>query len=736
MSRKKVAIVGGGPSALACAFHLTSTPELRERHEITLYQMGWRLGGKAASGRDRENHDRITEHGLHILFGFYQNTLRMLREAYAELGRRPGEPLATIAEALTPHGFAVLADHWKGAWAPNAFTLGRNRATTGDGPMLGSAAAYASMFAEDLVGLLVGADAMNDYHGVAYSEARWRTSPPHSKESHPGALVRTAVATLRRVIEILYDASQPAEQGASRALPLLEELRALAWSGALGPLSGRSRALYRLFTAVDFATSLLTGVVRDGALLEGGFDRLDRLDFRDWLAKHGASPETLGSSYVLFVYDCAFCYQDGDTDLPRCGAGTAVRTLMRFVLTYKGAFYYKMNGGMGDVFIAPLYLVLKRRGVRFAFFHKATRLVLSGDERSIAHVELDQQVELEGGDPLAYDPLFDCKGLPSWPDAPRYEQIAGREARRLREERVDLESYYSTWKGKARRISAGTDYDTLVLGTPIGTIPFLCQDLLDPARSTAAAARWRNMVEKVQSVATVSLQIWVARDVREMGWRLPSPLLTTFVNPLSTWSDMSQVIPTEGWPAGRVRDVSYFTGPQRGPTHCPSPADDPDFERRHNAEAYEHSLRFMKENITTLLPGAVDPRSPPSFDFDLLVAPEGAPRGPERLRTQYWRSNCGPSDRCTLPLPDTNQYRLKAGDTGYENLVVTGDWIDNGFYIACFEGAVMGGIHAARAVSGVRFPIVGEAFHRVAPPEAPPRAPADRLPPGLAPDER
>jgi hypothetical protein len=96
------------------------------------------------------------------------------------------------------------------------------------------------------------------------------------------------------------------------------------------------------------------------------------------------------------------------------------------------------------------------------------------------------------------------------------------------------------------------------------------------------------------------------------------------------------------------------------------------------------------------------------------------------MQTQYWRSNCGPSDRCTLPLPDTNQYRIKAGETGYQNLVITGDWIDNGVYIACFEGAVMAGILAARAVSGASFPIVGEAFHALAPPQAPPPAADER----------
>ena len=35
-----MAILGGGPAALATAFELTATPALQEKHEITVYQPG------------------------------------------------------------------------------------------------------------------------------------------------------------------------------------------------------------------------------------------------------------------------------------------------------------------------------------------------------------------------------------------------------------------------------------------------------------------------------------------------------------------------------------------------------------------------------------------------------------------------------------------------------------------------------------------------------------------------
>src|SRR5688500_17993830 len=80
----QVAIVGGGCAGIAAAFELTR-PQLQGKYAVTVYQLGWRLGGKGASGRGEA--DRIEEHGLHLWMGFYENAFRLMRECYAELGR-------------------------------------------------------------------------------------------------------------------------------------------------------------------------------------------------------------------------------------------------------------------------------------------------------------------------------------------------------------------------------------------------------------------------------------------------------------------------------------------------------------------------------------------------------------------------------------------------------------------------------------------------------------------------
>lgn len=103
----------------------------------------------------------------------------------------------------------------------------------------------------------------------------------------------------------------------------------------------------------------------------------------------------------------------------------------------------------------------------------------------------------------------------------------------------------------------------------------------------------------------------------------------------------------------------------------------------------------------------MDRHLPPHFDWNLLVDPEER-QGEARLEAQYWRSNCDPAERCTVALPGATKYRMKADGTGYSNLFIAGDWMNNGLYVACMEGAVQGGILAARALSGVRFPLIGE----------------------------
>ena len=110
--RPRIAILGGGVGSLVTAYYLTRTPELRAKHDVTLYQMGWRLGGKGASGRSLvpDEHLRIEEHGLHLWFGFYENAFRTIQEVYARKPARADDRLVTWRDGFRPCSFTPIAD--------------------------------------------------------------------------------------------------------------------------------------------------------------------------------------------------------------------------------------------------------------------------------------------------------------------------------------------------------------------------------------------------------------------------------------------------------------------------------------------------------------------------------------------------------------------------------------------------------------------------------------------------
>ena len=179
------------------------------------------------------------------------------------------------------------------------------------------------------------------------------------------------------------------------------------------------------FTVVDAGVSTVAGIVQDG-ILEHGFDVVNDEDWAAWLRRHGAREVTIGrtpaerSPLLRAVYDVAFAYPGGDIDAADCAAGTATSDLLRLAFSYRGALMYKMQAGMGDVVFAPLYEVLKRRGVRFEFFHAVTALHPGGN--GVESIEVVRQAELAPGVD-EYEPLVGVKGLPCWPSQPRWDQL-------------------------------------------------------------------------------------------------------------------------------------------------------------------------------------------------------------------------------------------------------------------------------------------------------------------------
>ncbi len=100
---------------MAAAFELTR-PEHKGKYRVTVYQLGWRLGGKGASGRGEA--DRIEEHGLHLWMGFYENAFRLMRECYSEAERDPKRRIADWRDAFNRRLQRRRRKSPSGAWLP------------------------------------------------------------------------------------------------------------------------------------------------------------------------------------------------------------------------------------------------------------------------------------------------------------------------------------------------------------------------------------------------------------------------------------------------------------------------------------------------------------------------------------------------------------------------------------------------------------------------------------------
>jgi uncharacterized protein with NAD-binding domain and iron-sulfur cluster len=351
---------------------------------------------------------------------------------------------------------------------------------------------------------------------------------------------------------------------------------------------------------------------------------------------------------------------------------------------------------MGDVVFAPLYDVLSRRGVRFEFFHKLTKLELSAPGSGDAHVAglvFDVQARVKSGQ--EYRPLVSVKGLPSWPARPLFDQLCGGEE--LEASGVDLESQWDRRGAEQSLLQVGMDFDFVVLGVGLGVLASVCSALVEDSEP------WRDMVERVKSVPTQAFQLWLDRDARELGWTDDAVNLSGFVEPFDTWADLTHLGCVEDWPI-EPRSIAYFCNVLAEP--IVQPGDDPHgkaYVSRALASVRSNCIDFLEREVGYLWPAA---HARGEFCWEALcgdAAEQGAEAaaGSARFSGQYWTANVRPSDRYSQTLPGTTRYRISPLDRSYDNLTVAGDWTSCGINMGCVEAAVMSGMLAAHALAGL-----------------------------------
>ena len=714
--REHVAVLGGGPAAMAAAFELTATRALRERFAVTVYQPGWRLGGKCASGRNLSSHARIEEHGLHLWFGFYDNAFKLMRSTYealnesTELRRPPSHPLATFEKAFVGGDELVLYDRQDGGWESFAFRWPTYDQTPGvDYPLpdVWEIACRGCEWAVAQWDALIGGARGR----AAGRHSRPRLSPGWLLDVARGLAIGVGIEAERGGENLLHLAHHltraystasrltrhgprfpgvaklelAAELSAAHVVAaVLARFRDWMWDYVVAERQGDAR-LRLFFTMFDTFASAMAGVAADG-VLEHGWNVINDRDLCEWLSAHGAKEVTVGatpeerSPLLRAVYDVAFAYPGGVIANANAAAGTAMNDLLRLAFCYRGHFFYRMAAGMGDTVFTPLYEVLKHRGVEFRFFHTVRSLRLSPDGLAIDEIEVIPQVELKRGE---YDPLVSVKRLRSWPGEPLWEQL--KDGSRLRRQSVDFERHTNPLGRNPLTLRRGADFDSVVLGIPVGAQTDIC------AQVAKRHKPFERMLSSAVTVATQAVQLWLTKTTPQLGWGHGArAITTTFVEPLDTWCDMSHLLGREQW-AGpeRPRAVAYLCGVLEERNE--------DYERA-TARVKANTRAFLERDAPTLWPHA---RKAGGRGFDWSVLAGGAvQRGAARLGAQYWRANTSGSERYVLTPAGSVLDRLAADESGVTNMVLAGDWTRNGIDGGCVEAAVTSGMQAARALIG------------------------------------
>jgi uncharacterized protein with NAD-binding domain and iron-sulfur cluster len=720
-SKKKVVILGGGPAAVSTAFWLTSTPALQERYDVSMYTLGWRLGGKCASGRDSENGDSIQEHGLHILLGCYDCAFATIRKCFEEWNNQVDWRTFFTREEKVALGTQLQfndpqdVDHWEVSFPSNELLPG-DTLTTWDPTQSTQAISDLNPLVDVLTKIL---DFIRSYAAAQFRLAEFR-----AETDFDGAFQRTLLH-LNQARQRRFDSVKAAETAKivrDENLKIVEKIREIERSDielnhqlkgrelrkSTKPIAMRALQLTNLGLALSsgwledlspVSSRALPGATGLSNLLEqSDYDAINHLDFREWLRRHWVAETTLASAPIKAIYDLAFAYRGGDSEAPDIAAGVTLRFALELLMGYKGSPLWKMNGGMGDTLFVPFYDVLKARGVKINLFSRVTKIEweLVNGENKVHKITLQRQAEPiqtgtgSPGDPPELDPFESINGKRVWPSMPKLGELTNLESAGSPEQFEDGAANQDSFKDFTLELDAPPDspthFDLAVIGIPpceLNTILNYDLDLdgIGAVESLVGGIKWEKALRNSSSrVPTVAFQLWSTKTTAELGWGQPAKLIGSLPKPFDTWSDMSHLLVDENWGTSPPKSIHYFCGSY--------PSESPDLLAPNEIVSEWINDHLIK--IWPSLPAANLPVSPGLSDFV----------GATGFAHVYWRANHVGWQQYQQTRSDSVQHRLSPAThaPSLMNLYVVGDWTKTRFSGGCVESAFESGMLAARAI--------------------------------------
>ena len=402
-----VAVLGGGPAGLACAWML-SNPGGALWHgpgdlslKVTLIEKSDRLGGKAASSRRAAPGDeRIEEHGLHVLMGCYRNLRRMLAQvgASGNLVARQGTRIPVTPPDSAADGVTVELGPWPEVDPPEPIAewFGKLPDASSELSFLPPDINLAQLWTRPL-------------------DERWTDVPPlqrtlyelgHARQQprpllrltarlwahvagvlahgpldaldpsavqHLGMhllfkrLARTELVAQSRMstLQVAAQPQAPDFTAPDQLVPLASLLRTLARAALPGD---SPHADVRLVgDAIELATTVAIGLAHAGLFPNWAIGRidealgddytqwaravqsLDTMALDDWLLAEGADTDYPARSRLLDAVTAGLF-----TTPAGIAAGTFVHGLIRLFFSYGDTPYLMLEGGTGEAVIKPI----------------------------------------------------------------------------------------------------------------------------------------------------------------------------------------------------------------------------------------------------------------------------------------------------------------------------------------------------------------------------------------------
>lgn len=709
----RVMIVGGGCAGLAAAWELSRCPG----YEVEVFESSFRLGGKGASGRD--GYGRIHEHGLHVWLGCYENAFRLMRECYAEVAAHGWGPLGTTGATRLAHGSideAFLPEPHIGVGGIDAkgeFNVWRGVLPPAKGAPGDPLDVHSNPFSLtnyllrclELVKTLVQSLVAPPSQG--WSRAAQRNEPADTEElvalisSWMCGGVLSGMAGMLNVVTLIEQWVRRVDRSKKRSGQVLKVLVAMSAQMRKGlvEIVGIDDKLRWKTEMVDIVLAIAVGLVRDRLLFRRqGFDAINHIDYRAWLARHGATRAALDSRFIAGIYELVFAFEDGEHDRPAFAAGVALRSALRMFFTYRGAMFWRMRSGMGDTVFAPLYRSMleplpgsvARSKVAFHFLHTLEHIELGHTDDGRVNVDsLHFSTRGDGRRTSSEEPCaLDHSGC--WPLDARL--LGG-----------------SDGTPGTRSLRCGEDFDAVILAMGVDDFIKLLRDGYRQGRGLfeQLPEHWSQMAHDARTVATQAAQVWLDADFKSLGWKAAPGIVTALDLPFQTWADMTHTLASERawrkWTADPLPSNSEAVDKARSVAYFCSPLPDRLIVRGSDAAAAGSTKEVVADSLQRLLQHDARRIWPNAFGdqltaVDRLAHPEAAFDGTVVL--DYVQANTEGSQRYTLSLPGSIASRISPLDATFANATIAGDWTACGLDAGCVEAAVMSGKLAAHAITG------------------------------------